>query len=177
MGSEMCIRDRRKHLEILQSDRQFAWRVRRVFKRARRARDETADVDQALYEGFIDDKDRRKLDEMLKEGPMVSQAACVEFADSRLPELVFRYRARNFPEGLSADEKARWVQHCRNVHLAPREEDGTTAMDRFAAALAAERAESPDKESLLDQWEAHGKSIREALERGDVPAVYRCTGS
>ena len=30
------------------------------------------------------------------------------FDDARLPEMLFRYRARNWPESLSKDEKVRW---------------------------------------------------------------------
>jgi exodeoxyribonuclease-1 len=33
------------------------------------------------------------------------------FDDARLPELLWRYRARNFPQTLSADERARWEAH------------------------------------------------------------------
>jgi exodeoxyribonuclease-1 len=38
------------------------------------------------------------------------------FDDSRLQELVFRYRARNFPASLTTDENARWQEH-RAVRL------------------------------------------------------------
>ena len=34
------------------------------------------------------------------------------FQDGRLDELLFRYRARNFPDTLSEEERARWHQHC-----------------------------------------------------------------
>jgi len=30
-----------------------------------------------------------------------------------LPELLFRYRARNFPQSLTEAETARWREHCR----------------------------------------------------------------
>ena len=33
------------------------------------------------------------------------------FDDGRLPELLFRYRARNFPEQLTDEEAARWEAH------------------------------------------------------------------
>jgi exodeoxyribonuclease-1 len=34
------------------------------------------------------------------------------FQDGRLDELVFRWRARNFPASLTADEAERWQAHC-----------------------------------------------------------------
>jgi len=36
----------------------------------------------------------------------------IGFDDERLEELLFRYRARNFPETLSGPEQARWADHC-----------------------------------------------------------------
>ena len=33
------------------------------------------------------------------------------FDDARLEELLFRYRARNFPESLAAHERERWEAH------------------------------------------------------------------
>ena len=35
------------------------------------------------------------------------------FDDPRLPELVFRYRARNFPVTLTPEEVQRWQVHCQ----------------------------------------------------------------
>src|SRR5690625_8034877 len=36
-----------------------------------------------------------------------------DFTDNRLPALSFRYRARNFPESLNAEEHARWLAFCQ----------------------------------------------------------------
>jgi len=36
------------------------------------------------------------------------------FDDKRLPEMLFRYRARNYPETLNEDELAQWMEHCRD---------------------------------------------------------------
>ena len=38
--------------------------------------------------------------------------AYLPFEDSRLPDLLFRYRARNWPETLSSDEQQQWVELC-----------------------------------------------------------------
>jgi exodeoxyribonuclease-1 len=39
------------------------------------------------------------------------------FEDARLPDLLFRYRARNFPDSLSAEEREEWLQFCREKCL------------------------------------------------------------
>ena len=70
------------------------------------------DVDQDLYGGFINPADRRLLDKLRSLGADKLAAQRPVFADARLEELVFRYRARNFPATLTGDDLARWQQHC-----------------------------------------------------------------
>jgi len=74
------------------------------------------DVDEDLYGGFVGPEDRRALQRLLAMSPeqMTERAAQgkLSFNDARLDELVFRYRARNWPESLSAAEQERWQAHC-----------------------------------------------------------------
>ncbi len=70
------------------------------------------DVDQDLYGGFINPADRRLLDKLRSLGADKLAAQRPVFADARLEELFFRYRARNFPATLTGDDLARWQQHC-----------------------------------------------------------------
>ncbi len=72
---------------------------------------DTPDVDEDLYGGFIGKDDRRLLDALRQETPQKLAAARPAFADERLTELLFRYRARNFPDSLSQQEAARWEAH------------------------------------------------------------------
>ena len=71
----------------------------------------TPDVDEDLYGGFIGNGDRRRLTELRALSPAALATTRLSFDDGRLTELVFRYRARNFPETLDADEQERWEQH------------------------------------------------------------------
>ena len=69
------------------------------------------DVDEDLYGGFVNDRDRRRLNEFRALTPEQMGHKCPAFDDARLGELVFRYRARNFPDTLSATETAGWHTH------------------------------------------------------------------
>ena len=69
------------------------------------------DVDEDLYNGFIGKEDRRLLNEVRQLPPAALAQAQPDFQDSRLTELLFRYRARNYPDSLSATERQRWEQH------------------------------------------------------------------
>jgi exodeoxyribonuclease-1 len=69
------------------------------------------DVDEDLYGGFVGNSDRRQLTALRAMAPQKLAGAHPGFDDSRLEELVFRYRARNFPQTLSETEQARWEEH------------------------------------------------------------------
>ncbi|MGB9992923.1 exodeoxyribonuclease I [Pseudoduganella rhizocola] len=72
---------------------------------------EPADVDEDLYGGFISNTDRRLLDGLRREPPAKLATMAPHFQDDRLQELLFRYRARNFPDTLSEQEYEHWEQH------------------------------------------------------------------
>ena len=69
------------------------------------------DVDEDLYGGFVSDRDRRRLNEFRALTPGQMGHKQPAFDDARLDELVFRYRARNFPETLSTADAAQWQAH------------------------------------------------------------------
>ena len=70
------------------------------------------DVDEDLYGGFIGNEDRRTLQRLRQLSPDQLAGKRVAFQDGRLDELLFRYRARNFPTTLDDAEQERWQQHC-----------------------------------------------------------------
>ena len=69
------------------------------------------DVDEDLYGGFVDDTDRAVLTRLVELAPQELARERPRLRDARLEELLFRYRARNFPETLQAEERARWEAH------------------------------------------------------------------
>lgn len=73
---------------------------------------EPADVDEDLYGGFIGNADRRTLNHLRSLPPERLGHERTSFQDARLEELLFRYRARNFPTSLNDTERARWLTHC-----------------------------------------------------------------
>jgi len=81
-----------------------------VFERP--ARDGPTDVDEDLYGGFIGNDDRRSLQRLSRMSASQLAAARPAFSDTRLDELVFRYRARNFPETLDDAQRMQWIEHC-----------------------------------------------------------------
>ncbi|MBW8723054.1 MAG: exodeoxyribonuclease I, partial [Polaromonas sp.] len=79
-----------------------------VFQRPKEA---APDVDEDLYGGFIGNADRRRLNQLRALSPAELAHSRTGFDDDRLEELLFRYRARNFPETLSPEDTQRWEAH------------------------------------------------------------------
>jgi exodeoxyribonuclease-1 len=72
------------------------------------------DPDLMIYAGgFFNDSDKALLNAIHDTDPQKLGQQSWNFADKRLPEMLFRYRARNYPETLSGEEKAQWLEHCR----------------------------------------------------------------
>jgi exodeoxyribonuclease-1 len=115
-----------------------------------------------LYNGFISKEDRRLLDNLRRESPARLAVASPSFSDGRLAELLFRYRARNFPTTLTEAEHARWLEHC-----AARLHDGAggaLTLARFfervdALAEAADDAGDERQQALLEALYDYAESI------------------
>jgi exodeoxyribonuclease I len=69
------------------------------------------DVDEDLYGGFVGNEDRRTLQRLRELSPTQLAHKRPAFADPRLDELLFRYRARNFESTLTDEERQAWLQH------------------------------------------------------------------
>lgn len=78
------------------------------------------DVDAKLYDGFFSDADKAAMKIILQTKPQNLPALDLAFGDGRMKELLFRYRARNYPNTLDDAEQQRWLQHRREVLNAER---------------------------------------------------------
>jgi exodeoxyribonuclease-1 len=109
------------------------------------------DVDEDLYGGFVDDTDRAELARMIELPPEELARQRPRLRDGRLDELLFRYRARNFPDTLDDGERARWEAH-RHARL----HEGAGGATTLAAFL--ERIDA-----LSEQADERGQDILGAL--------------
>ena len=82
-----------------------------------------------------------------------------DFHDQRLPELLFRYRARNWPETLTQTEAQRWEQ-MRLQRLTQGDGGGSIIFAEFAAQIALLRETLKADENarqILDALDMWGK--------------------
>jgi exodeoxyribonuclease-1 len=117
------------------------------------------DPELALYGGFLPDADRRLLADVRATPPEQLGSRAFNFRDPRYPELLFRYRARNWPQTLSLEEQQRW-EAFRVDRLTRHGPLTTLTLDDYFHELAALRALPGAPLSLLDELEAWGRELR-----------------
>jgi exodeoxyribonuclease I len=74
---------------------------------------EKTDPEHMLYQGFFNEQDKKLMQQVRHSSPEDLARKHFPFADARLPALLFRYRARNFPQSLNDEEKHRWRDFCQ----------------------------------------------------------------
>lgn len=134
------------------------WQEKLAVIYADEAFEEDADPEQQLYAGFIGDRDRR-LCEQVRKIPTSNEVLL--FDDERLPELYFRYRARNFPECLSPEEQLTWESFCRHRLTDPKWGAPNTLAQFEASLQEVLSGATPDQAKLLAQWAQHAEGLRE----------------
>lgn len=88
------------------------------------------------------------------------------FDDKRLPEMLFRYRARNYPESLNADEQAQWLEHCRARLIEG--ESGHLNFNGFYAEIEQLRSGmelDEHKMKILDEVAAFGRELESFIKK------------
>lgn len=119
------------------------------------------DPEQQLYDGFLGERDRRLCDEIRGLAPAELARHPSRFDDVRLQELLFRYRARNFPEALSSEEQTLWYQFCRQ-RLSDGSFGAPNTLDQFEAGIQQLLVTAtPAQQQLLQQWHEYGQGLRE----------------
>ena len=146
-----------QHWQKLRAHPDFFQRVATAY--TRRTFEPCSDVDLALYEGFFNHADASSLAQVRCASPQDLANMQFDFHDRRLPELLFRYRARNWPETLSPAETERWEQ----MRLQRLTQDGGRGMTftEFTAQIALLRETCTDEKvwRMLDALEAWGKNL------------------
>jgi exodeoxyribonuclease-1 len=141
----------------------LAEKVRRVF--AATGAPPPSDVDGGLYDGFLIDADKRKFAELRSTPPPALGARDFAFQDARLPELLFRYRARNWPDTLTSAERERWDAYRRTRLCEDRGLSEFTFESHRAELAALRRAHADDGRALalLDRAQAWADALEESL--------------
>lgn len=98
-----------KHRNILLKAPHFAENMRSLYEnRPEFTRSKHAEAQ--LYNGFVNDRDRLRVETVRNAMEHELADFRPEFSDERLSELLLRYKARSFPKSLTEDEARAWEQ-------------------------------------------------------------------
>ncbi len=92
-----------KNLEVLKSHPEFIHQRCAEIQKAPEY-PPAVEPEQALYDGFLNDADRVKVEAVRNADKNALADFHPDFDDARLPELLLHYKGRNFPEALSESE-------------------------------------------------------------------------
>lgn len=141
----------------------LAEKVRQVYSGERSLA--PSDVDASLYDGFLADGDKSLMARIRTSPPAELASFAERLRDPRMPELLFRYRARNYPDTLDTTERSRWNDY-RRQRLLGDASLGEQTLPQFTAqldALASEHADDAGKLALLQHLRDWGTHLQSSL--------------
>jgi exodeoxyribonuclease-1 len=157
LDPKRCIKHAEKLIRVLPQIRN---KIMDVFKPSPPGTD--SDPDHMIYSGgFFPQQDRRLMDKIRSTEPGKLGQQEWPFKDPRLTEMLFRFRARNYPDTLSANESRQW-QTQRLGRLSQPADDRQLTPETFALEISAARqSHQGDNRArdILDQLEAWGNEI------------------
>lgn len=158
LNTEAC----QQHWQLLHNNTAFMQRVAQAYSSMEF--EASKDVDLALYDGFFSENDRILMSAVRNASPRQLTHHHFDFQDKRLHELLFRYRARNWPDTLSENELQRWKTLCRQ-HLMEKNCGNSMVLTEFADKIKALRdahIENAHIVQILNAIETWGKELATA---------------
>lgn len=155
-----------KHRDMLRENPKFTESVLVALKlldteREKRFVDTT--VDEQLYDGFVDDKNATIMSVVRAATPQELSDVGKDITDARLKALLPLYKARNFVQSLSDEERAAWEAHRYTAIM----EGGTESrLARYMHRLQqlSQTTSNADKRYLLEELQLYAESIMPDLE-------------
>ncbi|QAX82227.1 exodeoxyribonuclease I [Candidatus Pseudomonas adelgestsugas] len=146
------------------NDTQEVWLDKLTAIYAEEACVSSADPEQQLYNGFISNHDRRLCEQLRVAEPSQLASKQWSFDDYRLLELLFRYRARNFPDSLNSEERDRWKLFCqqRLTHVELGAPNTLLSFKRTCKELSVNA--TPLQCQVLDEWQMHADCLTTRLD-------------
>lgn len=160
LGLDMALYQQRA---LRLNDAQKVWQDKVSAIYAREDFSASQDPEQQLYDGFIGDRDRRLCEQVRMADPAQLAQAQWPFDDERLPELLFRYRARNFPDTLNFDEQERWRLFCQKRLSVPEWGAPNTLESFVQTAAQLNVTATPFQKSVLNEWQEYAQGLRKRL--------------
>ena len=116
----------------------------------------TTDTDLAIYSGgFFDFTDKKTINTIRTTQPEKLATSVFKFNDARLPEMLFRYRARNYFNTLNNEEKQRWILFCKQ-RLTGETEGASLTFEQYFQRLNQLKDNTEMNQLLIQTLKNHG---------------------
>ncbi|HMB60579.1 MAG TPA: exodeoxyribonuclease I, partial [Xanthomonadales bacterium] len=122
--------------------------------------------DLMLYQGgFFSSEDRQRMNRIRGAEPAELAQMTWNFDDTRLPEMLFRYRARNYPQTLNRQEQQKWRQQCLQRLTLPDAGGSLTLDDYFERldALVVAQNLNPEQEQMVELLIEYGEQLADSV--------------
>lgn len=149
----------RENLEKIRNESDLPEKIQEVFADSGSSKE--SDPDVMLYSGgFFSDHDKSIMEEVRSAVPDDLRKLKPNFQDKRLPEMLFRYVARNFPESLSDEQCKRWDCY-RYSRLTQDDYGASIVIEEYREQLKELRRSVSSKEKLaiVDELEEYGNTL------------------
>ncbi len=113
--------------------------------------------DLEIYSGgFFSENDKKQMGKIRQMQPEQLAKAVFSFTDRRLPEMLFRFRGRNYPQTLSKDELSEWKMFCAN-RLRERQAGASILLDEYLIRLKELRDNEQVNIKIINDLEAYAQ--------------------
>lgn len=159
----------KEHMAIVKSDSGFYERLCKAVEKMNIERDKNivrhaksnqivSSVEEKLYDAFIPGSDRLLSNKVIMAKPSEISQYTDKFQDERLKSMIPLYKARNYPNTLTDEDRIIWEDHRQKMLLSG---GMSSAMARFGARLndLSGTVTDPDKQYLLEELKLYAESI------------------
>lgn len=125
------------------------------------------DPERQLYDGFINKADKEVMAQVRAADEQTLASHNFVFRDKRLQEMLWRYKARNFPDALNEVEKAQWYEFCRDRLL--KGDEGVQSVMQLKEEIrqiAEQQDLSKDKKIVLQQLYRYATDLAQRYQLG-----------
>lgn len=157
-----------QHLQMLQSTPELQQDIKQKLNQvfSHNLFPEETDPDKNLYgRGFFSTEDKQRMEQLRQLSATKLASAEFNFKDDRLPEMLFRYRARNYPHSLSDSERSHWNEY-RQHKFETKEDNNSLSLASFKQILAEHLQDnqlSDEKKQVLHALQDWGNQIGNEL--------------
>ncbi len=150
-----------ENLEKIKKHGSLNNKLARVFSQKTFA--EESDPDLMIYSGgFFNDADKLGINRVRETTAEKLGDIKVNFKDPRLQEMLFRYRARNYPELLSSEEQLCWDQFCSR-RLSGLDTGASITLQDYYAKLESLSGQQDNDQECLEALKSYAQGIKERL--------------